>query len=92
MNHVSQESLESTWAKLLAIPGLVVTSVLAWLLVAEASRHWDSSTEFAKIIQANRASVAIVVQVFAQILGMIHIYTLCEYRLLQHHPSMVADQ
>ncbi len=92
MKHVSRDSREETWVKLLAIPGLVLTSVIAWLLVGEASSHWNSSSDFAKFIQTNRASVAIVVQVIAQILGMIHLYSLRKYQRWQHQLSMVADR
>ena len=70
---------QSVSAKLKVIPGLVLTSVVTGLLLGEASSNWASSDGFAEWISTNRASVAIIVQVIAQILGMIHLYSLREY-------------
>ena len=69
--------LEATWTKLLTVPGLALTSVIAILLLHSDQTQWTSSGQLYQFVGGNRAAVQIVVQVLATAFGVVHTYTLC---------------
>ncbi|KAL9114870.1 MAG: hypothetical protein Q9227_001113 [Pyrenula ochraceoflavens] len=68
---------ESTWRKLLPVPGLIVTTALAISLLVIREQGWTSSLEFAAHVYRHPSIVGIVVQVLSHALGMLHVYALC---------------
>lgn len=64
------------WPKYILVPGLIVTTTLAILLATGLGLNWVIYGETYDIVQKNRASVQLVVQLLAGILGSIHVFTL----------------
>ena len=64
--------------KLLPVPGLLLTTFLATGLFASKFDHWASSRGFAVIVDNNRSTVGLVVQVISHVLGMLHVYALSQ--------------
>ena len=72
----------SVWEKYLIIPGLVLDTVLAFILLGAKVNHWTASSKFAEVVGNNRTTIGIVTQIVSQILGMILVTALCKYRAI----------
>ena len=62
--------------KILPVPGLLLTTLLAIGLFATKFDHWASSRGFAVYVDNNRSTIGLIVQVISQFLGMLNVYAL----------------
>ena len=62
-----------------AIPGLLLTTVIAFLLLAANRFGWSISGSIVVQVTKYRASLAVAVQIIAHLLGMLQVYALCKY-------------
>ena len=69
--------LESKWTKLITVPGLILTSVVTILLLWTDQHHWTDTGELYRLVNTDRSTVQLAVQVLASCFGAIHAYTLC---------------
>ena len=76
-NTLAKAGLEPAWAKLLAVPWLVVTSIITTLLLWSDRTSWTSAGQLYQLVVNNRAAVQILIQVLATGFGAIHVYTVC---------------
>lgn len=63
------EGKASAWEKFLVVPGLVLTTVIAFLLLAANVDHWTSPLAFAYLVEMDRSQVGIVTQIISHLLG-----------------------
>jgi hypothetical protein len=62
----------------LPIPGLLMTSTIAFTLIGLKINDWRGSEAFAEFITDDRATVAIAIQVLSHVLGLIQVQILCK--------------
>lgn len=77
MSPSQEDQLESTWIKLMAVPGLVLTTIVSILVVASIENQWTVGGVYYPTIDHNRATAKIFVQIVAGILGTVYVYTFC---------------
>lgn len=65
----------------LMIVGLVVTNAIVWALLGLKISQWSTTTIDPRWVVNNRSTIAIAVQVIAQILGMTVVAVLCKHSL-----------
>ena len=68
---------EGSWAKLVTLPGLVLTSIIAILLLVSDRTRWTETGPLYRVVAGNRASIQIIVQILANCFGAIHVHTIC---------------
>ena len=68
----------TAWEKFLVVPGLALTSMVAFALLAAKVNHWASSPGLANLVETDRTSIGIIFQLIAHFLGMILVDTLCK--------------
>ena len=66
-------------AAYLAFIGLVVPTTFSILLLVASVRGWQSSERYAQTVTTEKPSIAIVVQILSQSLGLFQICALCTY-------------
>jgi hypothetical protein len=75
----------SAWIdQALPIPGLLLTSTVAFALLGLKVNGWRGSEGFAEFITNDRTTVAIAIQIISHVLGLIQVQTLCKKR--SHQP------
>ena len=62
--------------KVLPVPGLLLTTLLAIGLFASKFDHWASSRAVAVFVDNNRPTLGLIVQVISQFLGLTNVYAL----------------
>lgn len=75
--HENTESGPTHFSKFNIFYALSFTTALASLLVAANELRWSRTGDFYRLVTTNRASVQIVIQVLANLLGLIHVTAIC---------------
>ncbi|KIW13149.1 hypothetical protein PV08_08336 [Exophiala spinifera] len=74
----SSSPSSSTWVdQALPIPGLLLTSTVAFTLLGLKVNEWRGSERFAEFITNDRTTVAIAIQIVSHVLGLIQVQVLC---------------
>lgn len=73
----TREDLEPAWTRFLIVPGLLLTTIMNFLLIAGLKGHWAFTGDSAKRINDNPSTFSAVRQIIASILGMIYMYSIC---------------
>ena len=68
---------EGVWTRYLAVPGLILTTIISLLLIILIDRNVVIYGRAYVVVVENRAVAGIVVNILAHLLGAIHVYTLC---------------
>ena len=74
---VSHLEMKTIWTKFLPVPGLILTTVVTSLVLWSDRSNWSNAGWFYQLVTENRATVQIFVQIVSQLLGAIHVYTVC---------------
>ncbi|KIW56560.1 hypothetical protein PV05_05213 [Exophiala xenobiotica] len=74
--HSPSSSLSASLDRALPIPGLLLTSTVAFTLLGLKVNGWKGSENFANFITDDRTTVAIAIQIISHILGLIQVQAL----------------
>ena len=91
MAHDTQD-LESLTSKLLIVPGLGVSTVIALLLTIANACNAVSTGNILLLVNNHRDSVAFVVQVTSAVLGIFHVFALRKYCMFPHLMKLLTNQ
>lgn len=76
--HSPSSSPSASLDRALPIPGLLLTSTVAFTLLGLKVNGWKGSENFANFITDDRTTVAIAIQIISHILGLIQVQALCK--------------
>ncbi|KUJ22646.1 uncharacterized protein LY89DRAFT_636845 [Mollisia scopiformis] len=73
----SKEDLEPTRSRFLLVPGLLITSIINFVLIAGLKGHWTVTGSAATTIINNPSTFSAVRQIIASLLGAVYMYSIC---------------
>ncbi|KAE8448319.1 hypothetical protein EG329_009563 [Mollisiaceae sp. DMI_Dod_QoI] len=73
----SKGDLEPISSRFLLVPGLLLTSVISFVLIAGLRGHWTITGSGATTINNNPSTFSAIRQIIASLLGAVYMYTIC---------------
>ncbi len=67
---------ESVYTRFLAVPGLLLATILVITLLLGDALHYTFPGHFYTFVVANRSSTAFVIQILSHVLGALYVFTL----------------
>ncbi|CZR51078.1 uncharacterized protein PAC_00953 [Phialocephala subalpina] len=73
----SKQELEPIRSRFLLVPGLLITSVINFVLIAGLKGHWTITGSSAETINNNPSTFSAIRQIVASLLGAVYMYSVC---------------
>lgn len=73
----SKQDLEPLRSRFLLVPGLLITSVINFVLIGGLKGHWTITGSSAATINDNPSTFSAIRQIVASLLGAVYMYSIC---------------